>query len=371
VSGKHQTTLIRSTALAVAFVIGGWLVFTGPPGRSRPVAPEASAQPSLRQVWPGAALADAPGALADGTPYSPALYIDATTSIGVAPTPDGTAQRVVVRAGDHIRQVQQVAQDRFPRFLGFTSSGGDVYWVESTLIADQPLKHRLWRAAVRGNAAAVLLTADTGNAVFQGSQYDLVVHDDRLYWAAVAADGLDTEVRSMPLAGGPVTDTQVDGAYELSAWPWLQTIAGIRPGGRQELRHLFTGQRITIMKSAAEVVDCSPVWCRSVVDTGRGTRYEVMRLDGSDRRRIGDENAFPAVAEIAPLDRFEPVIQTKSRTAFDSAQQLALYDLSTDRLITVADDVNQVMSGQHVLWWSTGEGQYGTWHSLDLATLTA
>jgi hypothetical protein len=373
-----QPTLVRSSALIVALVIGGWLIFTGSPGRNRPaVAPDASpaaAQPSLREVWPGAVIAAAPGVLADGAQYSPLLYVDATTSVGVAPTPDGTAQRVVIRNGDRVRQVQQLAQDRFPRFLGFTSAGGQVYWVESTLTANQPLKHRLWRAPLRGDGAGELLTADTGTAVFQGNQHDLVAHEDRLYWAAVAADGLDTEVRSVPLAGGPVTATHVDGAYELSAWPWLQTVTGLRQNGRQELRSLLTGQRITIVKSATEIVDCSPVWCRSVVGTGRGTRYEVMRADGSQRRRVWggdrDGDTFPAVTEVALLDRFEPVMQTRSRTAFDAAQQLALYDLATGRLVTVAGDVDQVMSGQQVLWWSTGQGPGGTWHSLDLSTLT-
>ncbi|MGI5239263.1 hypothetical protein [Dactylosporangium sp. CA-139066] len=71
------------------------------------------------------------------------------------------------------------------------------------------------------------------------------------------------------------------------------------------------------------------------------------------------------------MDRFEAVIETGTRTAFDSSQHLALYDLTTDRLITVADGVDQVMAGEHMLWWSTGERQAGTWHSLDLSTLVA
>ncbi|GAA4260523.1 hypothetical protein [Dactylosporangium darangshiense] len=366
--GERRATAIRTIAMVVALLVGGWLVVSGPPrpGRSAP------AQLVLRQAWPGAAVSDTPGSLPDGAPFVPALYLDATTSVGVAPTPDGTAQRVVLRAGDRVRELQRVEQARFPRFAGFTRAGDDLVWAESTATATQPLTHRLWRASRAGDAAAVPLTADTGDAELLGAEHDLVVHDGRVYWAATAPDGTDTQVRSVAVSGGPVTVTPVDGAYELSAWPWLQTATNVRQGGgRQELRNLDTGQRITIVRSPAETVDCGPAWCRSIVSAGTGgdTGYDVLRPDGTGRRRVGGVGTFPAVPEVALLDRFEAVTQAGTRDAFDASRRLALVDLTTGRLVTVADGVDQVMARDHTLWWSTGARPAAAWHSLDLSTL--
>ncbi|WP_433061390.1 hypothetical protein [Dactylosporangium sp. CS-033363] len=356
--------IIRPIALGVALLIGGVLVFTDPSGPSTP-AVSAPAQRPLRQAFPAATIADAPARLADGTRYQPGLYLDATTSIGVAPTPDGTAQRVLLRTGGTVREVARAGQDRYPRFAAFTAAGDDVFWVESTATTTQPLQHRIFRLAWREDSAGVPLAADTGDAEFTGGEYDLVAHDGLLSWAAVA--GPATEIRSVPLDGGPVTTTSVDGSYELSAWPWLQTGAAARAAGRQELRDLATGKRITIVKSAAETVDCGPSWCRSVVSSGTGgdTSLALLHPDGTARRRVGGVDTFPAAGPPALLDRFSAVLQTGTRTAYDSSHRLALYDLRTDRLITVADDADQVFARGHMLWWSRGD----VWHSLDLATL--
>jgi hypothetical protein len=99
----------------------------------------------------------------------------------------------------------------------------------------------------------------------------------------------------------------------------------------------------------------------------------MLRSDGSARRRVGGAAVSAAIGDVALLDRFEPVLQAigATATATDTDNRLALYDLSTDRLITVADHVGQVMARQHMLWWTTGDQQHETWHSLDLATLTA
>ncbi|MGI5239264.1 hypothetical protein [Dactylosporangium sp. CA-139066] len=121
----------------------------------------------------------------------------------------------------------------------------------------------------------------------------MVVQDGRLYWAAASPNGMDTQVRSIPVAGGPVMVTTVDGAYAFSAWPWLQTAAGVRQNGREELRYLLSGQRIAVVKSSAETVDCGPVRCRSIVSTGSGgdNGYDMVRVDGTGRRRVGARNA--------------------------------------------------------------------------------
>jgi hypothetical protein len=368
---------IRLAAVAVALLLVGWLVISDqpPPAVRRPAAAPAGGQGSatVQQAWPNARIVDAPIALADGARYSPQLYVDAFTSIGVAPTPDGSAQRVVARSADGVRELRRIGKDHYPNFLGFTSVGDTVFWAESTLTGDNQDEMRLWRASLRGSAPAVELTADTGDMVFFESQYDLVVHGDRLYWVAAApSEELVTDMRSVPVTGGKVTSRLVTGAYRLSAWPWLQSAAGSGQQGPLELRNLDTGQRITIPKSPAEYVACSPIWCRSIVTTGSdgGTRYDVTRPDGSARRRVGGTDVSAAAGDVGLLDRFELVMQTIGTAPADTYNRLALYDLTTGRLITVADHVGEVQAGQHMLWWSTGDQQLGTWHSLDLASLT-
>lgn len=364
---------LSSIATVVALLLVGWLVISRPP-RQSPAAPAQAAVLSIAGVWPKATVVDAPGVLPDGARYTPWLYVDVSTSIGVAPTPDGSASRVIVRTADGTRELHRVGKDRFPNFLGFTSSGDSVFWAESTVTTSGPSENRLWRASLTGTAAAVSLTADTGDVVFFNSQYDLFVHGGRLYWVAAAPlENLITEVRSVPVSGGKLTIRQVDGAYQLSAWPWLQSATGTGQAGPLELRNLDTDRRITLPQSPTEYVGCSPSWCRSVVTTGSdgSTRYDMLRSDGSARRRVGGAGVSAAIGDVALLDRFEPVLQAIGATATDTDNRLALYDLSTDRLITVADHVGQVMARQHMLWWTTGDQQHETWHSLDLATLTA
>ncbi|MER7276204.1 hypothetical protein ABT369_17280 [Dactylosporangium sp. NPDC000244] len=359
-----RARLIRPIALGIALLVGGSLVVAGPPGPSVP-AVSAPPQRTLRQAWPAAVVAEADGTLADGTRYAPGIYLDATTSVGVAPTPDGTAQRVLLRTGAGVRELARVARDRYPRFTSFTADAGAVYWVESTATTTQPLQHRIWRAPVDGGAEGVPLTADTGDGEFPGGEHDLVVRGGRVSWAA--AQGPDTAIRSVPVTGGAVSVTTVDGAYELSAWPWLQTATAARQSGRQELRNLETGARVTIVRSAAETVDCGPVWCRSIVSAGSGgdTSYAVLHPDGTGRRRVGGVDTFPATGAVALLDRFEPVLQTGTRSAYDSSHRLSLYDLRHDRLVTLADDTDEVLARGHVVWWRQGT----TWRALDLGRL--
>ncbi|MFB9451711.1 hypothetical protein Dvina_20520 [Dactylosporangium vinaceum] len=356
--------LIRPIALGVTLLLGGWLILADP-AQPSPAAPP---QPSLHQIWPAVQVATQTATLDDGTRFTPALYLDPYTAVGVAPSPDGRAQRVLLRTGYETQQLASIDADHYPRFTGFTADAGTFFWVEATATTQQPLSYRLWRADTRGNPT--VLTTDTGEGVFQGAEHDLVLHDRLLSWAATA--GSRTEIRSIPTSGGPVTTTAVDGSFELSAWPWLQTAAAARQSGRQELLDPATGRRTTVVKSAAETVDCSPTWCRSIVAAGTGgdTSYSVLHPDGTARHRVGGADTFAAVGNVALLDRFEVVLQTGTRSAFDSSHRLSLFDLTTFRLITVADDVDQVQAAGHFLWWSTGDRQRSTWHALDLAALT-
>ncbi|MFF5225029.1 hypothetical protein [Dactylosporangium sp. NPDC000521] len=200
------------------------------------------------------------------------------------------------------------------------------------------------------------------------------MHGDRLHWAAAveSADGVSTELRSVPVGGGQVTVRRITGAYQLSAWPWLLSVPGSGPAAEPlELRNLDTDQRVTVASSPSEYVACSPTWCRSIVTTGSdgSTRYDIMRSDGTGRRRVGGAVFSAAVADVALLDRFEPVLEMSNRTSGGAQQRLVLYDVTTGRLVTVAENVREVLARQHVLWWSTGDRQSQVWHSVDLATL--
>src|SRR5207237_4898034 len=95
--------------------------------------------------------------------------------------------------------------------------------------------------APRAGGPARQLTADVGAPGFSGSGYDVQVVGDRLVWAGTRAGAAEqTELRSIPLAGGPVTVRVVPGAWALSAWPWLVTApgAGDQPA---RLRNAETG----------------------------------------------------------------------------------------------------------------------------------
>ena len=156
-----------------------------------------------------------------------------------------------------------------------------------------------------------MLTADTGAVIFFNSQYDVVIAEGRVYWAAAGEGRQSTEVRSVPLGGGRVAVQPIDGAYALSAWPWL-TSAGGSQGGSVELRNLVTGERRTVSGAANELVNCGPVWCRVMIigAAGRPARTDVMRTDGSDRKRMAAGTISSAVLDVALVDRFEVLAQT-------------------------------------------------------------
>jgi hypothetical protein len=234
-----------------------------------------------------------------------------------------------------------------------------------------PTQTRIMRASWTKPGAPVALTADTGAAVFFNSQYDLVLAQGRVWWVAAApTDALATEVRSVPLGGGKVTMRTVPGPYELSAWPWLQSAGdGHTP---LHLLNLDTGQQVPIARSAAELVACTPQWCRSILQSseGRATRFDVMRPDGSDRRRIAGANAAAVSSDVAFLGRYEVLLVSEGKR-----QDLTVYDINTRTTTTVAKDVGMVLCRGGMLWWSSGDKPGGDgveqWHTVDLRTLTS
>lgn len=346
-------------ALAVALIVGGWLVVSRPSTQEGP--PGSAQQPAALQTvtqQPSTVAAR----LADGALYTPQFYTDAGTSVGTAPTPDGGAERLVLRTGGAERELRRIDQSRFPQFLGFTAADGALYWAESSATPQGPYETRLWRAGLTTTEPAVSLTTDAGAAVFFDSQFDLMVAEGRLHWiAAPPDDSPRTELRSVALTGGQVSVEDFAGRYRWTAWPWLQSVD--QQGPAQLVNHA-TGERRTITTSAAEIVECTPAWCRAVVQTGDGRNlFDVMHPDGTQRRRIpGNVNAVTIDPALA--DRFELV------TELDGDQlRLLAYDLQRSTMKVLAVNVGVATSRAGVVWWSDPPQNPTQWRSLDLRTL--
>jgi hypothetical protein len=332
---------------------------------------ETPGPPPLAEVWPGVTPVSQPALLADGTLFTPLLYLDAATSVGTAPTPNASQFRLLVRTAAGVRELRRVDAKEFPQFGAFTASGDEVFWAETTSVANQAQRTRLYRANWRTAARPVLVTADTGDVVFTESQFDLVVQGGRLRW--VAAEFVKTpvtQVRSVPVGGGRVTISRVDGAYTLSAWPWLVTF-GSSPATPPELFNVDTAARIKLATNPTEVARCSPTWCRIVVLGGDSVpeRIDLQRPNGSERHRIAGSDTNAVVGDVALLDRFEPLGIARTG-ADDVGRELVLYDITANRLVDIAPSVDVIRARQGVLWWSTGAGAELVWHALDLRQLT-
>ncbi len=360
-------------SLAVAVAAAATFLAGSPPRRTPPAAGGASpALPTLAQAFPAAKPSEAPGLLTGGAVFTPLTYLDARTAIGTAPSADKSAARLLLRAGSEPpRELRNVPADQNPQFAGFVASGDDVVWAESTADTAGHAQTRLWKANWRTAAAPTPLTADTGDAIFFNSQYDLVIADGRVHWAAAArSQDIRTEVRSVPLAGGKVKVRTVPGAYSLSAWPWLVS-AGSGQSGPVDLVNLQTDQKVHVPAAQTELLSCSPAWCRVLVLTGTGgpARVDLMRVDGSQRQRIAGGQASSSTADVGLLDRFEVLSQNGSTGSPTSSQQLMLYDTTKKTTLLVSNGVGMVFARAGVLAWSTGDNEALVWHALDLRTL--
>ncbi|WP_432972676.1 hypothetical protein [Dactylosporangium sp. CA-233914] len=337
-------------ALGVALTAGGVLLATvhrapAPPPSS---APAPAAAPSL------AAAASVSAKLADGSDYTPLFFADASLSIGTAPTPDDSADRLLLRSPSGDRELSRLPKSSYAQFLGFTAAGGFAYWAESAALPDGAYETRLWRTPLDGSAPPASLTADTGAAVFFDSEYDLVVADGRVHWiAATPDDAPRTELRSVAVTGGPVTTVPFEGRFRHTTWPWLLSVDDAAP---LVLANPQTGERRTVTKAAAESVVCTPAWCRSMVTAGEKFLFDARHPDGTARRRIPGDLVAVTV-DNAVAGRYE--LFTAYR---DDKTALIAYDLqtSTDQTLTPNAGVCAVKAG--VVWWA----ENGTWRSVDL-----
>jgi hypothetical protein len=374
--GKHRRGRARSVIELIALVVAVLGVVrlltlpgrTAPPGGPRVAAPDRP--PAMTQFWPDAEPVSQKAQLTDSTQYTPQLYLDRATSVGTAPTRDGKQLRVLVRDGKGTRELRRLPADEFPQVTAFTASGDDVFWAESTSRGGQAVRTRLYRANWQTGSRPVLLASDMGEAVFAESQFDLVISDGRVHWvAAEFVNSAVTQVRSVPVGGGTVTITRVNGAYTLTTWPWLVTFSSSAQA-QVELVNVDTKQRIKLTTTPAEVARCNPQWCRVVVLGGDAVpvRIDLQHPDGSDRRRIAGAEANAVIGDVALLDRFEPL--GVAGPSDEVGRDLVLYDIRTGRTVSVASGVDVIRARQGMLWWSTGSDAELTWHSLDLRQLS-
>jgi hypothetical protein len=294
--------------------------------------------------------------------------VNPTTSIGVAPSADGKVLRVLLRTTDaRVAELRRTPASDLPQFDGFAASGSTVVWAESVSRSDSPVRTTLYRADWKAGTKAYAITADTGDATFLGSQYDLVLRAGRVYWSAVAAGrAAATEVRSVAIGGGSVSVQRVAGAYTFSTWPWLVSAGG--HGTPVQLLNLETRRRLKVATAAAETAVCGPQWCRiGVVADNELARIDLQHPDGTGRRRVAGNEATPTIVDVSLLDRFVPLATDRGDNA--PGVGLSLYDLTTGRTDLVALDAGNVGGRDSMLWWSTGSGDDLAWNAVDLRAL--
>ena len=347
--------------LGVALAAGGALLALPAPDAGRPSVPAPASV-----AWAGAQRGTVPATLADGSSYQPRIFLDAHSSVGTAETPDNKSLRLVLIGSDApVRELRRLPLTQNPSFQAFTISGDLLAWAEGT-DSGHP---RLWTAGLRDAAAPRELTADTGRAAFYQSEYDLVIAEGRLHWVA-NGPARETELRSVALTGGPVEVRTEAGTWALSAWPWqIDGVDG--SAGTTTVRNITTGRTVAVANSRKRsTVDCSPTWCRVVSLSAEGlNQIELMRPDGSDRKRIAGDDAATAIADVAPLDRFELVAALGPVSDQTGTTRLLAYEISSRRTVEISPAAQRVFYNAGVLWWSTGNLEAVVWHSIDLRTV--
>jgi hypothetical protein len=363
---RRRARVWRPAALVVAVAAAVTLLWLPPV--SRPAPP---GELTLAGAWPKAKPVDVPGSVPDGPTYSPLLFLDGQTSVGTAASPDGRGTRLLLRAPDgKLRQLRYLRNDASPQYGGLAFADDILAWAESTAKPDGTGRTTMWAVNWRSGAAPRELTADTGDAVFFNSEYDTMIADGQLHWAAVAPQEQPaTEIRSVPLTGGKVTVRVEQGAWSLSTWPWLAS-AGSSQTGPVQLRDPVAGKRLTAPAEANELVTCQPSWCRVLVlSSGGPAQVDLMRPDGSDRQKMAGSAATAALSDVALLDRFEVLTRAGKDGSPTSSSDLLLYDVKRKRTVRVGTGVGMVLARAGVLWWSTGDDTELRWHALDLHTL--
>jgi hypothetical protein len=327
--------------------------------------------PTLASVWPEAKPFPIQAIFPDGSAYTPTVILDATASMGLATSADGQrTDLVVVPATGAPRVLASQSASEGGSFDGLSFTAQDVYWMHTLSDSAGQAHVTLWTAPRAGGPAREL-SRDTGAAVFYGSQYDVQPASDRLYWAAARPGHQDeTEVRSIPLTGGPVAVQVVPGAWAMSRWPWLVTSpsAADQP---TRLRNLDTGETRTVNVPANKQVTCSPNWCRMIPDnSAQPTETDLIRPDGSDLRVVAGPEAAAIGSDVALRDRYELLMAVVSTSGGIAVSKLTLYDIAKKGAVLVSPATTNAGARGDFLWWSTGDNETLAWYGLDLRTLT-
>ena len=344
----------------VAAVAAGSVLLLAPPGdKSSSVTPLTAGL-----AWPRAQRGSLPATLPDGSAYTPAWFLDASTSIGTALSRDGAFLRLLIRRPDGSqRQLRRLPVRGNPSFSAITAGGDVAVWAEG----DGDLRPQLWAVDLRDGRPPRRLTADMGEARFYLSEYDLVIADGRVRWVAAAGGNEATEVRSVALTGGAVRLERQPGTWQLSAWPWM--VDGVTSGaGATTLKNLVTGGSLAVRADPRAVTNCGPLWCRAVSLTEEGTRLDLMRPDGTSRHKIAEGPMETVTADVGVLGRFEVYAETGGNADFSGNVRLMIYDIAGRRTVQISPDAANVGYRGGVLWWSTGTAEVFLRHSLDLRT---
>ncbi|WP_232534098.1 hypothetical protein [Plantactinospora sp. KBS50] len=347
-------SLVVALLAGAVLVAGGWQAAPAPPpGRV-----------SAERAWPAARRGELPGSLPDGPLFQPLLFLDPHTAIGTAPSPDALWLRLLLRGADGgTRMLRRLPYADNPVFDNLTVAGNTVAWTESA----QDGRVRIWVLGLDAGGSPRQVTADTGDAVFDGTENGLRIVDGRVYWAAARGTEI-TEIRSVALSGGAVRVRAEPGRWALSRWPWLTDGTRGRPS-TTVLRDLGTGGRTEVRTAGGELATCSPTWCRvTVIDSGELVRIDLMHPDGSGRRTVAGRNALAALDDVAVLDRFEVLSEPGPNSDLTGTAILVSYDLRTGQTVLLSPIAATVFFRNGVLAWSTGAQETTVWHTVDLRT---
>ena len=134
----------------------------------------------------------------------------------------------------------------------------------------------------------------------------------------------------------------------------------------------MTGRAITVPVTADELATCDAHWCRVLVHAGaEPAATELMRTDGSDRRRIAGPQTEAIGPDVTALERFVPLLLADAERISADGRELLLYDITSGRTAVVAEGVRDVTVRGGTLWWSTSDerGDPDGWHLLNLRDL--
>ena len=353
---RERTSLGVALIVAAAIVAVPWASSISAPGPP----------PGAAGDFPPGAIKQFPGRLPDGSSYSIRSILDESSTVGVATQPNVSALRVVVVSGEKVTDLHSVGLRLGPLFDGFIRYDGQLYWTETTQADDGVDRTELWAADLSLDPPAARLVATLGAARTYHSRYDIIVADGTVSWTALGGiEDPQTVVRSMPLPGGPVTESVVNGIWRQIDRPWLVTV-----GSPTMLLNQSTGDRITVPGSDLAPTTCLPDWCRVTVAIGEAAvRLELVAPDGSGRSRIAGPDTYFATVDPAILGRYE-ILAQPGDLPWDQ-QRLLLYDSVKDTTGQLEIALStQTDSRDGWVWWKTADWTTNpVWHALNLNIL--